>query len=147
MQVILIQDVKDLGSMSDIVNVRKGYARNFLFPKKLAKTAIASNLKIVEEIKKKKIQALEKEKKDAEALKDKLSSFSCTIAVEAGDDDKLFGTVTTQDVAKAFEEEGFSLDKKKIILEEPIKKLGVYHVSVKLHPEVKTEVKLWVVKR
>ncbi len=147
MQVILIQDVKNLGSMSDIVNVKDGYARNFLFPRKLAKIAIASNLKIVDEIKKKKIQAIEKEKKDAETLKEKLSSFSCTIAVEAGDDDKLFGRITTQDIARVLEEEGFSLDKKKIILEEPIKKLGVYHVTIKLHPEVKTEVKLWVVKR
>ncbi len=147
MKVILIEDVKHLGSMSDIVNVKEGYARNFLFPKKLAKLAVSSNLKIVDEIKKKKTQALEKEKKDAELLKEKLSSISCTITVEAGDDDKLFGSVMPQDIADALQSEGFSLDKKKITIDEPIKKLGVYHVNVKLHPEVKTTLKIWVVKR
>jgi len=148
MKVILIEDVKSLGSMSDIVNVKDGYARNFLFPKKLARPATSLNLKVVDEIKKKKSQNLEKEKKALEALKEKLASVSCTITVEAGDnDDKLFGSVMPQDIADALQAEGFSLDKKNITIEEPIKKLGVYHVSVKLHPEVKADVKIWVVKR
>jgi len=147
MKVILIEDVKSLGSMSEVVNVKDGYARNFLFPKKLARPATSSNLKIIEEIKKKRQQALEKEKKSAESLREKLASVSCTIAVEAGDDDRLFGSVTPQDIAQALEAEGFSLGKKKIVFDEPIKKLGVYHVSIKLHPEVKAAVKVWVVKR
>ena len=147
MKVILIEDVKKLGSMGEIVQVKDGYARNFLFPKDLAKPATNSNLKIIDEIKKKKIVALAREKKEAEEIKAKISLISCTISVEAGDDDRLFGSVTAQDIARAFENEGFSLDKRKIVLEEPIKKLGVYHVVVKLHPEVTAEVKVWVVKQ
>ena len=147
MKVILIEDVQKLGTMGEIVQVKDGYARNFLFPRKLAKSATDSNLRIIEDIKRKKVAALAKEKKLAEELRDKISFVSCTIAAEAGEDDKLFGSVTAQDVARAFEEEGFSIDKRKIILEEPIKKLGVYHVAVKLHPEVTGEVKVWVVKR
>lgn len=147
MKVILIEDVLKVGSMGDIVHVKDGFARNFLFPKKLARPATASNLKIIEEIKKKKISALAKEKKLAEELKERLSLISCTIPVEASDDDRLFGSVTAQDVASAFEEEGISIDKRKIILDDSIRKLGVYHVAVKLHPEVTGEVKVWVVKK
>lgn len=147
MKVILTEDVNDLGSMGEIVQVRDGYARNFLFPKKLAKPATDSNLKIIEEIKKKKVLALTKEKRLAEELREKLAVFSCTVPVEAGEDDKLFGSVTAQDIAATFEEEGFSIDKRKIILEEPIKKLGIYHITVRLHPEVTADVKVWVVKK
>lgn len=147
MKVILIEDVQNIGSIGDIIQVKDGYARNYLFPKNLAKPATGQNLKIIEEIKKKKSLAITKEKKEAEELKDRISLMSCTLSVEAGEDDKLFGSVTTQDIASAFEEEGILLDKKKIMLEEPIKKLGVYHVAVKLHPEVTAEVKVWVVKK
>ncbi len=147
MKVILIEDVQKLGSMGEVIQVKEGYARNFLFPKNLAKSATVSNLKGVEEIKKRKMLALMKEKRTAEELRDKLSLVSCTIPVEADEEDRLFGSVTSQDIARAFEEEGISIDKRKIILDEPIKKLGVYHVSVKLHPEVRAEVKVWVVKR
>lgn len=147
MKVILIDDIKDIGAMGDIIDVKDGFARNFLFPKNLAKEATGANLKVVEEIKKKKSLAAIREKKDSEGIKEKLSVISCTIPVEAGEDDKLFGSVTSQDISHAFELEGFSVDKRKIMLEEPIKKLGVYHVSVKLHPEVTAEVKVWVVKK
>ncbi len=147
MKVILIEDVKKLGSMGDIVQVKEGYARNYLFPRDLAKPATGSNLKIIDDIKRKKTSALAKEKKDAEELKEKLSLISCTISVEAGDDDRLFGSVTSQDIVDAFGEEGFSLDKRRIILDEAIKKLGVYHVTVKLHPEVSGAVKVWVVRK
>ncbi|MEE8317298.1 MAG: 50S ribosomal protein L9 [Candidatus Omnitrophota bacterium] len=147
MKIILIEDVKKLGSMGDIVQVKDGYARNFLFPRNLARLATGSNLKIIEEIKKRKVSSLAKEKRLAEELKERLSSVSCTIPAEAGDDDRLFGSVTAQDIAQAFEEKGFSIDKRKILIEEPIKKLGVYHVSLRLHPEVTGDVKVWVVKR
>ena len=147
MKVILTGDVKSIGSMGDVVDVKDGFARNFLFPKNLARLAVGSNLKIVEDIKKKKILAAAKEKKEAEALKEKISAFSCTIPVEAGEDDKLFGSVTSQDISRAFEVEGLTVEKRKIMLEEPIKKLGVYNISVKLHPEVTVEVKVWVVKK
>ena len=147
MKVILVEDVKSIGAVGDIVDVKDGYARNFLFPKKLAREAVGSNLKIIEDIKKKKLLAAARQKKEAEGVKAKLALLSCTITVEAGDDDKLFGSVTSQDISHAFEAEDLAIDKKQIILEEPIKKLGVYHVSVKLHPEVTVEVKVWVVKK
>lgn len=147
MKVILIEDVKSIGSMGDIVDVKDGFARNFLFPKRLGRLANDSNLKIIEVIKKKKILAAAKEKKEAEDLKSKISTLSLTITVEAGDDDKLFGSVTSQDVAEAFKQEELLIDKKNIILEEHIKKLGVYQIPVKLHPEVSAEVKVWVVKK
>src|SRR3989338_9893560 len=147
MKVILTEDVKSVGAMGDIVDVKDGFARNFLFPENLARLAIDSNLKIMEDIKKKKILAATKEKKEAEALKGKISALSCTIPVEAGEDDKLFGSVTSQDISLAFEAEGLVIEKRKITLEEPIKKLGVYNISIKLHPEVIAEVKVWVVKK
>jgi len=147
MKVILIDDVKDIGSMGDIVDVKDGFARNFLFPKNLAKTAIGPNLKLIENIKKKKLAVAVKEKKEAEEIKAKIAALSCTIPVEAGEDDKLFGSVTNQDISLAFELEGLNIEKRKIILEEPIKKLGVYNIAVKLHPEVSAEVKVWVVKK
>ena len=147
MKVILTGDVKSIGSMGDVVDVKDGFARNFLFPKNLARLAVGSNLKIVEDIKKKKTRAAAKEKKEAEALKEKISAFSCTIQVEAGEDDKLFGSVTSQDISRAFELEELIVEKRKIMLEEPVKKLGVYNISVKLHPEVTAEVKVWVVKK
>ncbi|PIP67923.1 MAG: 50S ribosomal protein L9, partial [Candidatus Omnitrophica bacterium CG22_combo_CG10-13_8_21_14_all_43_16] len=133
MKVILTEDVKSIGSMGDIVDVKDGYARNFLFPKKLAQVAVGPSLKIIEAIKKKKVIAALKEKKEADALKAKISGLSLTITVEAGDDDKLFGSVTSQDVANSFEQEGVLIDKKKILLEDHIKKLGVYQIPVKLH--------------
>ena len=147
MKVILMGDVKDIGAMGDIVDVKDGFARNFLFPKNLARLAIGSNLKIIEDIKKKKVLAALREKKEAEEMKAKIASLSCTIPVEAGEDDKLFGSVTSQDISRAFELEGLVVEKQKVILEEPIKKLGVYNVSIKLHPEVTAEVKVWVVKK
>ncbi|MDP2912058.1 MAG: 50S ribosomal protein L9 [Candidatus Omnitrophota bacterium] len=147
MKVILVEDVKSIGTMGDVVDVKDGFARNFLFPKKLAREAVGSNLKIIEDIKKKKLLAAARQKKEAEGVKAKLELLSCTITVEAGDDDKLFGSVTSQDISHAFEAEGLVIDKKQIIMEEAIKKLGVYHVSVKLHPEVTAEVKVWIVKK
>jgi len=147
MKVILIEDVKGIGSIGDTLQVKAGYARNFLFPKKLARPATEANQKVIEEIRKKKELSLAKEKKAAEELKNKLSLMSCTISVEAGDDDKLFGSVTAQDIAAALEGEGFSIDKRKITPAEPIKKLGVYNIAVKLHPEVSGEIKVWVVKK
>ena len=147
MKVILIEDVKNVGSMGDIIDIKDGFARNFLFPKNLAKIAIGSNLKIVDSIKKKKLVIATKEKKEAEAIMAKIATLSCTIPMEAGEDDKLFGSVTSQDISRAFEMEGLNVEKRKIILEEPIKKLGVYSIAVKLHPEVTAEVKVWVVKK
>ena len=147
MKIILINDVEKLGAAGEVVEVKKGHARNYLFPRKLAKPYNQENLKVIEKIKHRKEQLVIKEKLSAESLKDRLAVISCTISAEAGEDDKLFGSIAAQDIAEALEGEGFQIDKKKIMLQEPIKKLGVYPVPLKLHPEVIAEIKVWVVKR
>lgn len=146
MKVILIQDIDGLGKTGDIVTVKDGYSRNFLIPKKLAVSATPGNLKVIE-LKKKAKEAKERaELAQAEALKRKLQAISCTISVRAGEDDKLFGSVTSADVAKALEVEGIQIDKRKIELPEPVNKIGVYSVLVKLAPQISQSVKVWVVK-
>lgn len=146
MKIILVKDIKGLGKIGDVATVKDGYARNFLIPKGFAKAANASNLKMVEEEKKRLTRLKEKEKKEFLQLADKINSASCTIPVRAGQEDKLFGAVTTDAVARACEAEGIKIDKHNIQLEHPINKLGVYHVGVKLHPEVSATLKVWVVK-
>lgn len=147
MRVILNQDINKLGKSGEVVNVKDGYARNFLFPRGLAFEANSSNMKRVEKLKEQKQQEVEKEKNLAQALADKLKGFSCTIAVEASDDDKLYGSVGGPEISSACQTEGMEIDKEDIILDEPIKKLGVYKVKVQLHPEVAEEIKLWVVRK
>ena len=147
MQVILIEDVNKLGKLGDVINVKKGYARNFLFPRKLAIEAGEKNMKILEDKKKKREEELTKIKKDMEDLAVKISTISCTVPVAAGEEDKLFGSVTTQDIKEAFAQEGIELDKKQIDLKEQIKSLGVYQVEIKLHPEVTASAKVWIVKK
>lgn len=146
MKVILTQTIDRLGKVGDILAVKDGYARNFLFPKNMAKEATLSNMKILESLKKR--QALEDENKlkEMKALAQNLASLSITISARCGDEEKLFGAVTTEMISKALEPEGISVDKKDIILDEPIKKLGVYQVGVKVHPEVKTTLRVWIVK-
>jgi len=146
MKVILLNEVKGLGEVGDVVNVKDGYARNYLFPKGLAKFATTANLKVVEEDKKKILRKREKTKTAAEELREKISNTSFTVSVRAGQDDKLFGAVTAEAVAGACENEGIKLDKHIIQIGQPIKKLGVYQIPVKLHPEVVATLKLWVVK-
>lgn len=146
MKIILTEDIEKLGGVGDVVTVKDGYARNFLIPRGLAKMATSSNLKIIEEEKKRLLRLKEKEKEEAEKLAKEISNTSCTVSVRAGQDDKLFGAVTAEAIARACEEGDIKIDKHKIQLEQPIKKLGVYQVPVKLHPEVTATLKLWVVK-
>jgi large subunit ribosomal protein L9 len=146
MQVILKQDFEGLGLAGDVVNVKPGYARNFLLPKGIVLLATPSNLRRIEDEKKKAAYRLNKERDAAEKLKKKLENISCTIKVAAGEDDKLFGSVTNQNVADALAEQEVVVDKRKILLEEPIKALGIYSIPIKLHPEVTATVKLWVIK-
>lgn len=147
MEVILKQDVQTLGKAGSIVKVKDGFARNFLLPNGLAIPLTQANLKKVEEEKQKNLQRLESAKKEALALKDKLTSLSLTIQVLTQEGDKLYGSITSQDIAHALKEEGFDIDKDSILVNEPIKSLGIYQVPVKLHSEVSTEVKIWVVKK
>ena len=147
MQVILKEDIQSLGKAGDIVNVREGYGRNYLLPKKKAILAAPNNLKQLEH-QKKIVEALQlKRKRTAEELSKKLAALSLTISRDAGDEDKLFGSVTTKDISEALRNEGFIIDRHDIHLEAPIKKLGIFDVPAKLHPEVTATVKVWVVKK
>ena len=146
MEVILREDVEKLGKTGEKVKVKEGYARNFLFPRNLALPATDKNLKAVEDEKRKKSAIHQKELEEAKALAEKISKASCTVMVKAGENDKLYGSVTTQDIASALEVEGIAVEKKRIELPEPIHQLGVYYAQVKLHPEVSQMLKVWVVK-
>jgi len=146
MKIILIKDVEKLGKIGDVATVKDGYARNFLLPQGLARPATASNMKVVEEEKKRLAHVKEQEKQKMQELAEKISHISCSISMRAGEEDKLFGAVTTEAIAKACEAEGIQIDKHIIKLDEPIKKLGVYQVPIKLHPEVTATLKVWIVK-
>lgn len=146
MEVILKQDVDKVGSFGQIVRVKDGYARNFLIPKGLALAKSSSNIRAIEAEKKQKDLLILKEKQKAQEIADKISQVSCSLRVHAGVDDRLYGAVTNEDIANALLEEGIEIDKRKIEITEPIKTIGVYLVPVKLHPEVKVNIKVWVVK-
>lgn len=147
MQVILKKDIDKLGKTGAVVAVENGYARNFLLPKGLALPASPANVKVVEAEKKRTALREQKEKHEAQQLAEKISALSCTIAVQAGNEGKLFGSVTNQDIAQALQNEGIEVDKKKIEMPEPLKELGVFKVEVRLHPEVVASAKIWVVKK
>ncbi|MCX5716577.1 MAG: 50S ribosomal protein L9 [Candidatus Omnitrophica bacterium] len=146
MKLILTQDVPSLGLIGEVVNVKDGYARNFLLPKGVAVPSTPQNMKLMEELKKKRQVEAKKTKDEALAVSERLADVSCTIPVKIIEEDRIFGSVTPEMIQKAFEAEGIRLDKRTIHIEEPIKKLGVYQVSVKLHPEVTVSCKVWVVK-
>jgi len=146
-KVILIQDVKKLGVVGDEVSVSDGYARNFLLPRKMALEATKSAMALVESKKKEKQRIEQKLKEEALQIAEKIKNLSCTIAVEAGEGDKLFGSVTSEMVADCLKAEGFEIDKKKIVLDDSIKSLGVYNIEVKLHADVKPQVRIWVIKK
>ena len=145
MKLILKADVKGLGKMGDIVNAAPGYARNYLMPNDFAAPADTRNVKALEHQKK---VVQEKKRKIHEgnvSFADKISSISITITAKAGEEEKLFGSVTSMDIAEALKAEGVELDKKKISLEEPIKRLGEHEVQVQVAPEVTASLKVQVV--
>ena len=146
MKVVLKQDIDKLGIAGDIVEVADGYGRNYLLPRGLAIKATAGAEKAAEQIKKTKGRKTQEEKTSLEELAKKLSELSLTIPVQVGEDEKMYGSVTSIDIANMLKQEGIEIDKKKIILKEPIKKLGIFNIQIKLHPEVTAEVKAWVVK-
>lgn len=146
MKVILKEDVSNLGIAGTVVNVADGYARNFLIPRKVAIPATSNNIKEFEHARRTMEAKSAKRKKEAEALKAKIERVSCSIAKKVGEQDKLFGSVTTQDIEKAFRAEGFEIDKKDILLTEPIKALGVYTVPVRVFEDVIASTKVWVVR-
>lgn len=147
MEIILSQDVSQLGKVGDVVKVKEGYARNFLFPKKLAYAATPANLKKIEQVEKKRKAEYDKQKNEAEKFAEKLSKVSCTVNVEVNDLDKLYGAISEAEIVKVIEAEGLTVDKKDIVIEKPIEELGIFEVGVKLHPEVTAKVRVWVTKK
>jgi len=145
MKVILLQDVKGVGKKDQIIDVSDGYARNFLFPKKLAAEATKANVNSLETKKKNEQEQRKKELEDAKALKVVLESKSITFAQKTGEGGRLFGSVTNKEVAQALlDQEGIEIDRKKITIPEAIKKTGEYDAEIKLHTEVSARLKLVV---
>lgn len=145
MKVILKEDVKNLGKMGDIITVAEGHARNFLLPKKFAVEALTENIKALEHQKKMIQEKAKKVKNASQDLAGKISSLTIAIKAKAGEEEKLFGSITSMDIAAALKNEGIDIDKKKISLEEPIKRLGSYAVSIKIHPEITAQLNISVV--
>ncbi len=146
MKVILKQDVENLGSKGDIVDIAPGFGRNYLIPKKIALEVTSSNMKMIEIERRALKKRLEKERQSFEGLIQKLNQVALTFKRKSGEKDMIFGSVSSSDIKDALHELGFELDKKKILLEEPIKRLGNYSVSIKIFQEDKAEIKVEVFK-
>lgn len=146
MKIILQKDYSGLGSSGDMITVKDGYARNFLIPQGIALRADKSALKIMTD--RKRIQDMRsgKQRRAAEKLAESLGKVSITAKMQAGEEDKLFGSVTSQDIADLLKEKEIDIDRRKIQLDEPVKSLGVFQIPVKLHPEVIAKIKLFVIK-
>jgi len=147
MEVILKQDVNKLGKAGQVVKVKDGFAHNFLIPRGLAVISSLSNLKKLQQEKQQRNLELERVKKHAEELRDKISKLSLTLPVLTQEEEKLYGSITSGDIQQLLKEEGFDIEKSSIILEEPIKSLGIFEIPLKLHPEVSVNIKIWVVKK
>jgi large subunit ribosomal protein L9 len=146
MEVILREDVEKLGARGELVKVAPGYARNFLLPKRLAVAATESNKKIVEQERQGHLRKEAKLVNDASELGKMMSGVSVTIKQKAGENDQLFGSVTSKDIAEALEQQGYTIERRKIVLDEPIKTLGEFKVTLRLHKEVPAEITVHVVK-
>ncbi len=145
MKVILKDTVLSLGKAGEIVKVTDGYARNYLIPKGLAVEASSLSLKTLEHEKKRILQKNEIERKKAEAMVEKMQGVACTISRRVGEQDKLFGSVTTKDIEKSLMDQGIEIDRKMIILEEPIKSLGEFPVKIRFQAGIAAEIKVIVV--
>ena len=146
MKIILSKNVEKLGVQGDVLDIKKGYARNFLIPQGLALVATSQNLKKIEMEKERERKKKEQAKREAELLAAKVQKTSCTISAQTGEEGTLFGSVTREDIEEVLKAKDIVVDSKAIELPEPIKKLGVYEVPIRLHPEITAEIKLWVIK-
>jgi large subunit ribosomal protein L9 len=144
MEVILKQEIEKLGHPGDVVKVTPGFARNYLLPRGMAVEASESNKKIVEQVRQAHLRKEAKLASDAQELAKMMSAVSITIHQRAGEEDVLFGSVTAQDIATALEKQGYHIERKKVHLDEPIKKLGEYKVAVRLHREVSIDIPVHV---
>ena len=147
MEVILKEDLKNLGKAGDIVKVSEGYARNFLFPHDLAQPVTGSALKKLEQDAIVKSAQSAQAKEESEKQEERLNGLSLTISALTQGEEKLYGSIHASDISAALKEEGFEINKNLIDLAEPIKSLGIYEIPIKLHPEVTAKLKLWVVKK
>lgn len=145
MKVILKQDVKSLGLKDDIVNVKNGYANNFLIPKGMASIATGSNIKILEENLRQAAFKQEKIKQDAEAMAGKLNEKTLKLGAKAGANEKIFGSITPLQISQALKNEGFEVDRRKIVLDQDIKTLGTFTATINLHREISVKVNLEIV--
>ena len=147
MEVILRQAVEKLGNPGDVVTVSNGYARNFLLPRGVAFEATEGNKRRIT-LEKARLEAAEGERRPtAQELAKQLEEVSITFAARVGEEGKLFGSVTTADIAQQLEAQGYTIERRQIDLHEPIRTLGVYRVPIKLHADVKPEIKVWVIKQ
>ena len=146
MKIILKEDFESLGKVGEVVEVKAGFARNFLIPKQVALQVTPQNLRVFEQEKARNKIKLSKDKRDAELLAEQLKEVSLTANVQVGEEDKIFGAVTSQNISELLSSKGFEIDKRKIQLEDPLKALGVFEVPIKLHTEVEAKIKVWVVK-
>ncbi len=144
MEVILKEDVNKLGHRGDVVKVAAGYGRNYLLPGKLAIEATAANKTVIEQMKTSSLRKSAGEKAGAEELGEKLNAVVLEFERKTGDNDHLFGSVTTQDIAAALEAQGFTIDRRKIHIDEPLKTLGEFHVPVKVHRDVTAHVQVTI---
>jgi large subunit ribosomal protein L9 len=145
MKVILKDDIRNVGKMGQIVDVADGFARNYLVPRGLAVEANIKNLKSLEHERKIIQEKAKRIKNSAQTLSDKISTMTLVIKAKAGDEGKLFGAVTSMDIAEVLKNEGIEMDKKKIFLDEPIKRLGSYSINIKIHPDISTQLNVQVV--
>ena len=146
MEVILLKDLEGLGSEGELVKVKPGFARNFLVPRGIALRASKSNLAVAEERKRIKEAKENRAEKVNQVLIDKLAKTNITIEVQVGEEERIFGSVTTQDIQKSLEEKGITIDRSCILMEEPIKSLGVYNIPVKITVDLESEIKVYVIK-
>lgn len=146
MKVILRRDFEPLGRVGNVVEVKEGYARNYLIPRNIAYQATESSVRQLEEEKKQHARQLDKEKRTSEKLAVELEKVSITIQMKVGEEDKLFGSVTSQMIADALKEKGFTVDKRQVELADSIKALGIYNVDVRLPGGINGKVKVWVVR-
>ncbi len=146
MKEILRKNFEQLGQIGDLVEVKVGFARNFLIPRDIAYLAQKGNINALEEEKRTYAKKIAKELQSAEKLALEFEKISITIPVKVGEEDKIFGTVTNQMISDSLKEKGYDIDKRKIEIIEPIKSLGIYSVNIKLHPSVTAVVKTWVVR-
>ncbi len=147
MEIILLRDMENLGYKGDVVQVRDGFARNFLIPRKLGLAATRENQLFVKEQKVRAQKRSAKRKQEAETRAKELHNLKVTLPAAAGEHDKLYGSITTEDIAQALAAKGFSFDKRKIHLSSPIRSLGNFNVTIELYPEVKTSVAVEIVRK